>query len=59
MKAGDVEPDRFYYDQALRLVEKRARGGPAVHFRLHGGQPFSLVEQLSAGIDAELARTGQ
>ena len=32
MKAGDVEPDRFYYDQALRLVEKERAAGPLFIF---------------------------
>ena len=31
MKAGDVEPDHFYYDQALRLIE-RERGQPLFVF---------------------------
>ena len=31
MKAGDVEPDRFFYDQALKMVEKE-----------HGDQPLFI-----------------
>jgi len=30
MRAGDVEPDRFYYDQALRILERRRSDDP--HF---------------------------
>jgi hypothetical protein len=30
---GDLQPDHFFYDQALRLIE-RERGGPPLSFRL-------------------------
>jgi hypothetical protein len=32
MKAGDVEPDYFYYDQAVRLIEKERDGKPLFVF---------------------------
>jgi hypothetical protein len=32
MGAGDVEPDRFYYDQAVRLIEKEGKGTPLFIF---------------------------
>jgi Sulfatase len=32
MKAGDVEPDRFYYDQALRIIESERGNQPLFIF---------------------------
>lgn len=32
MGAGDVEPDRFYYDKALRLIEKEGKDTPLFIF---------------------------
>jgi hypothetical protein len=32
MGAGDVEPDRFYYDKALRLIEREGKDAPLFIF---------------------------
>ena len=32
MKAGDVEPDRFYYDQALKMIESERGDQPLFIF---------------------------
>ena len=32
MRAGDLEPDRFYYDQALRMIESERSGQPLFIF---------------------------
>ena len=59
MKAGDFEPDRFYYDQALQIIQSEKRRSAAVHFRLHHVQPLSLVEHAPARADAGLAEHRQ
>ena len=59
MKAGDIEPDRFYYDQALKMIAKREGRPAAVHVRLYGRSTISRGgTSLPARPDAGLARLG-
>ncbi len=44
MKAGDVEPDRFYLRPGVEDDRERAGRPAAVHLRLYGVQSLSLVE---------------
>ena len=41
MRAGDVEPDSFYYDRAIELLA-RERGTAPFFVPLHGRQPLPV-----------------
>ena len=59
MKAGDVEPDRFYFDQALKTIQSRAGRPAAVRHGLYGVQSLPVVELAAARTQAGLAQPRQ
>ncbi len=52
-----LEPDAFYYDNAVKVMTRERGRQAAVHVRLHGGQPLpvdlSLPRRADAGLEAD------
>ena len=56
----DMQPDKFYFDQALKVFAAHAAVAVAgLHVRVPHGQSFSLDQRLSARSDAGLDAAGQ
>ena len=59
MKAGDLEPDRFYYDQALRMIESEKGDQPLFIFVYTVFNHFPWWNTHPSRADAGLARSRQ
>ena len=52
MGTNRVEPDRFYYDAAAKMIERQARQRADVRVRVSRRQPLALELSLAAGTGA-------
>ena len=55
----NFEADSFYFDQAVKIIDPRARQRPAFPLRLHRGQSFSVGHTPASRAYSELARSRQ